>query len=197
MQGTVCVPCTESLRYAPQKNGYHGGVCMQEMYVPIGLWMPNPELAEAFPSETTTPPAWWELGAPRGPQSRTVPPPPPRAKPKASPSAHPDLFSARSTDWIDALLASELLKVQQERMGRLALSEERLRQLLSCLDGRGGRATYAHIASATGQPMMRVRGIVTTLQRTLNVDGYAVVSMETGSSTVMLDTGLLRKQFDL
>ena len=44
---------------------------------------------------------------------------------------------------------------------------------------------------------MRMRGVVSILQRTLNIDGYAIVAFEQATNTVMIDLGLLRTQFQL
>ena len=46
-------------------------------------------------------------------------------------------------------------------------------------------------------PAVRMRGVVSILQRTLNIDGFPVVTFEQATGTVLLDLPLLRTQFQL
>lgn len=186
----VIVPWSESIRYSTKKNGYHGGVTLQEMLVPVGVWTTEMTLAQGFTPEVLVSPDWWMTE----PAPQLVEKP----KPVSKKSQTEDLFAApKETKWLGDLLASEMMKRQKERVGRIALDDQRLRQLLQCLDERGGRATVEVLAAAIQQPQMRMRGVLSIMQRMLNVDGYPVVAMEPGSNTVLLDLRLLRTQFEL
>jgi hypothetical protein len=194
MNADVIVPWSEKVRYATKKNGYHGGVTRQEMLVPIGLWMPSSNVAPNYPLHLLRNPEWWE-DAPQDilpipvliPQSRT-----------SKPQAQPDLFSVKADkSWITELLTSSVMIRQRERVGRVSLEDDRFLRLLQCLEQRGGRATTHQLAVAVEQPPLRMRGIVSALQRMLNIDGYPIVTMEAATSTVILDQKKLREQFEI
>jgi hypothetical protein len=53
------------------------------------------------------------------------------------------------------------------------------------------------LAQRLGQPEIRVHGIIATMRRVLNVDGYAVLAADETSDLVTLDLKLLRVQFEL
>jgi len=194
MNAEIVVPWSEKIRYATKKNGYHGGVSRQEMLVPIGYWMPASDTSPTYLVHVPSVPDWWDAApAP----VTTSPPAVPKGREGKSQPQH-DLFTAKvDKSWISPVLSSPLLIQQRERIGRIALNDDRLTRLLQCLDQRGGRATTTQLATAIEQPLLRIRGIVSTLQRMLNVDGYPIITMETATGTVILNPDLLRKQFDL
>lgn len=197
VEAAIVVPWREDLRYAVKKNGYHGGVSRQEMIVPLSIWTPpGLELPESsYSPAVPTMPRWWEAG------EHVAPPTVVRStqitRPKAvEPSG--DLFSQpRQQGLIDALLASPVFAHQQGRVGRVALDPERMVALVTALEQGGGRARIEQLAQAIEMPVVRMRGLVSILQRTLNVDGFPVVTLEQGSGTVLLDMPLLRTQFQL
>lgn len=197
MENAIVVPWREDFRYAVKKNGYHGGVSRQEMIVPLGIWTPpGLELPEAgyLPSMPTRP-TWWDIDG-QVVQSPTVPVRPP-ARRKAT-EASGDLFAPRQASGLaDALLASSVFGHQQARMGRVALDPQRLAALVRTLEEGGGRARIEQLARAIGMPAVRMRGVVSILQRTLNIDGFPVVTFEQATGTVLLDLPLLRTQFQL
>jgi len=201
--GPVIVPWSEKLRYTVKKTGYHGGVTQQEMLVPVGVWTPDANPLTGFVPEFVVAPEWWTQT--RGDAAPSLPvsaAPTVRRGSKAKPKAQdliPDLFAPepQAAAWIDALLASATLHRQKGRVGRLALDDDRLRRLLECLDAQGGRASVEQLAAAIQQPQLRMRGVLSVLQRMLNLDGYPVVTVESGTQTVLVDLRLLRTQFDL
>ena len=97
----------------------------------------------------------------------------------------------------DALLASSVFGHQQARVGRVALEPQRLATLVRKLEDGGGRARIEQLAQAIEMPAVRMRGVVSILQRTLNIDGFPVVTFEQATGTVLLDLPLLRTQFQL
>jgi hypothetical protein len=190
----IVVPWSEQIRYTTtKKNGYHGGVSRQEMLVPIGLWMPSPEAAPDFPVDLLRTPDWWDSSV-----ERTKLPLPVATERPNSKQGQSDLFTPQpDRSWIAALLSSPVMVQQRERVGRISLEDDRLTRLLRCLDQRGGRATTHQLAAAVEQPPLRMRGIVSAMQRMLNVDGYPIITMEAATGTVILNHDLLRKQFEL
>lgn len=197
MESAIVVPWREDIRYAVKKNGYHGGVSRQEMIVPLGIWMPpGLELPEvAYLPMVPAKPRWWDVdGQVVPPQSVTSQPP---AKRKAE-GASADLFAPRQASGLaDALVASSFFGHQQARVGRVALDPQRVAVLVQALEDGGGRARIEKLARAIEMPAVRMRGVVSILQRTLNIDGFPVVTFEQATGTVLLDLPLLRTQFQL
>ncbi len=195
MSGSLVVPWSENIRYAPKKNGYHGGISRQEMLVPFGIWtaglQPESDAAAYEPSYRRVP-AWWSASDDVVAARVRV-----ATRRRADPIAPPaDLFSmAPADDWVDRLMASALLARQRERIGRVALPPDRLHTLLTKLQHHGGRCSIEQLASAIGQPVLRMRGVMSVMERMLNVDGFAIVTLEQGSGTVLLDVLLLKAQF--
>ena len=73
----------------------------------------------------------------------------------------------------------------------------RLAALVRTLEEGGGRARVEKLARAIEMPVVRMRGVVSILQRSLNIDGFPVVTFEQATGTVLLDPPLLRTQFQL
>lgn len=202
--GDVVVPWREDIRYGGKKNGYHGGVSRQEMIVPVGIWTAaGVELPDAdYLPLASSKPDWWEEAAvqhgsaPVFQQGRALRKKQVRKEPTESLPG--DLFAIQDdSDLVDRLLASATLAHQQSRIGRMALEPDRLRALVGRLERGGGRASLEQLARAIQMPTMRMRGVLSVLQRTLNVDGFPVVTVEHATDTVLLDLTLLRKQFQL
>jgi hypothetical protein len=105
--------------------------------------------------------------------------------------------SAPPATWIDRLLASDTLAEQRRSASRLALTDERLRAMLEALDERGGKITRAALAARIAVPALRIGGVISALRRVLNLDGYAVLSVDEASDSVELNREQLMKQFGL
>ena len=197
MQGSIVVPWREDVRYAMKKNGYHGGVSRQEMIVPLGIYTPpGLELPdEAFLISIPANPAWWDADQQLAPLLSVPAQPTIR---RTGTEALGDLFaSRRPTELASALLASDAFDRQQARVGRVALEPQRVASLVRTLEEGGGRARVEQLARSIAIPAVRIRGVVSVLQRTLNIDGFPVVTFEQATGTVLLDLPLLRTQFQL
>jgi len=195
MGDALVLPWSENIRYALKKNGYHGGVSRQEMLVPIGIWTGGHPLGAdgpAYQIDYRDAPAWWSSTA--DPAAIPVRAPIRRSSNIAAPVD--DLFTmVPADDWLDRFMGSPLLLRHRERVGRVALEPERLRMLLSLLRQQGGRCSIEQLAAAIGQPAMRMRGVISVMERMLNIDGFPIVTLEQGSGTVLLDIPLLKAQF--
>ena len=194
MGAPLVMPWSESIRYAPKKNGYHGGVSRQEMLVPFGIWTSGdpPESAEQdFYLSHPVAPGWWSATDDVQPAPRPAP-----RRAGNTPVVVEDLFSTAPVDeWLEQFMASTLLTRQRERAGRMALDANRLRMLLARLRHGDGRCSIEQLASAIGQPVLRMRGIISAMERMLNLDGFPIVTLEQGTDTVRLDVSLLKTQF--
>ena len=220
--GRLLAPWSERVRFGMKKNGYHGGASPQEVVLPLGIFAlpetgPLAGWREAAPEE----PAWWRWRAEADPapasatlapdgaatpaiagadETRTPAPvrrPPPRGMTgDLFADLEPEPPRAAAT-WIDRLFETDLFAEQRKQAARTALPDERIRVILAALDARGGKLTGRALAEGLGVPLFRLGGIVSALRRVLNVDGYAVLSVDESSETVELNRDLLDAQFGL
>jgi hypothetical protein len=104
---------------------------------------------------------------------------------------------AAARDWIEHLLRSPVYQRQASLVGRAALSPELLRAILNALQDRGDRMLKSVLAQRIGQPEFRLPGVIASLRRVMNVDGYPVITFEEASGTVCLNRQLLKTQFEI
>lgn len=191
----LTVAWSRNLRYAGKKRGYHGGVNVQEMVVPLSvlrhLNSPRPEdWTDVTPSPYL--PDWWRLNI--------EPTPVVRAAEEAKVVAGLDLFThaataAKSSNWIDQLLDGEIYAAQSSHAARGAPDRKLVATFLESLTSRGGTMPREALAERLGQPLLRINGIVADLSRIFNVDGFEVVKTDYSSGTITLNITLLKQQF--
>ncbi|NQV23510.1 MAG: BREX-2 system phosphatase PglZ [Rhodopirellula sp.] len=213
---SVIVPWSEKLRYASKSNGYHGGVNLQEMVVPIAVLSASDEYPEGWDEALTNDPDWWneelaavDIGEPPPVLRKPVRKKPPGrlfaiddvdepdASQEAAATVAKDGESAPAADWIVALLESSVFAEQKRFAGRSVPQDEVFVQLLKSLSARGGKLTTSALCKVMNWPRMRLPGLLAVVQRVLNVDGYDVLKRDDTSDTVELDRDLLRRQFDV
>lgn len=207
--GRVVAPWSRKLRYASKKNGYHGGASPQEVVVPLGVFAPLGLRVDGWDVTALHRPDWW-LGA--APVFELAPEPRPtkrRPMKQAPTKGQQDLFTPASTDveiepqpvrepeWLAPLLGSEIFRQQRAAAGRVAPAEDRVRLVLCLIDERGGKLTRAALVQKLELPIGRVHGIVTSLRRILNVDGYDVLAIDEASDSLSLNLQLLKTQFGI
>jgi hypothetical protein len=214
-QQQVVVPWSETLRYGSRKNGYHGGISLQEMLVPIAVLTTGGSAPEGFRYAPSALPAWWDLAVLvrptqelAGSQARLKEP----AKKAKAPSAadtlqHPlfELPGAETaqqkqpgqpdSDWIAGLLVSSVFVSQKQWVARAAVKDDEIRALLEALSERGGKISKAALAGRLSMPLMRVSGFVNAARRLLNVDQAPVIMVDETEGSVSLNRALLDTQF--
>jgi hypothetical protein len=188
-------PVSETVRYtANRRLGYHGGLTAQECIAPLAVLAPELMEIEGWEVRPSTPPDWWFEGE----AASAVVAAKPRKAAKAKESRAPvmPLFDAPGTgDWVDELLASEVFAEQMSTFaGRL--KKEQVEQYLRVIADRNLVLLKTAFANRLGERAMRVDGIIASLQRVLNVEGYPVLSVD-ASQTIRLNVQLLRGQFGL
>lgn len=209
--GATSVTClwSESVRYAGRKNGYHGGVSLQEVTVPLSVLVPFgmtlPEWQPALPAQ----PEWWDLPSMATSQT-TIPQqtlvPRPASRRPAPPLGQEQLFdtsmapiptasSAQAQDWIDILLQSQVYVSQRSLAARVAPPNDQMRKLLTALDERGGKLSRAALAQRLVIPEIRLNGMLSAVRRILNVDQATVLFVDEVAGTVELNRTLLLQQF--
>lgn len=204
-KGGIFAPWTERGYYTSRRNGLHGGISPQEVLVPATVFVPSNRVPDGWTLIPQCYPAWWWEGTVAG-----TPIPPvqvvttlPGKKTKAALAAESTLplfagiNTAPSTDWVDALFASTLYQEQYSRVGRNPPNPETVRRVLLALRERQGTMLKSVLAQCSGEPEIRLPGLLAMLRRILNVEGYPVLGVDDASSTVRLNLDLLRTQFDL
>jgi hypothetical protein len=207
---TAVLPWQEQLRYGPRRNGYHGGLTPQELFVPLVVLSAGEEVPGWSPTATRRP-SWWHhtaqppVTAPVRSRPPVLPAPEPAAPtlfdPPRSPegSAAPDPMLAPAAgahaiegDWIDRLLADDEI-VRRRRQPRQRLADDELRRLLTVLDAWGSMTLDdRRLAEEAALPPARIGRYVAQLQDLLNIDGYPVVTAVDGD--IRFDRPLLERQ---
>lgn len=199
--GGFIAPWSERIIYTSRKNGYHGGISPQEVIVPLAVLAQEKNLPAGWIAVAQRLPEWWFGGAVVTEIKKPTPPTPvPVAKEVTGlPLFDPRTVAPTSTeaDWIGRLLKSEVFKSQLSLAGRVAPSAEIIRKILEAIEERGGSVLLVALSSRTGVPEFRLPGILSSLRRILNVEGYPVLSLDDSSGTVRLNRELLKSQFDL
>ena len=97
-QERIVLPWSEAVRYGSKRNGYHGGVTLQEAVVPVGVYVGPGETLDGWEPAPLTYPPWWNAEEPRQAQVRT--PEAELVEPEAPAAPQPDLFreADRRTD---------------------------------------------------------------------------------------------------
>lgn len=195
--GGFIAPWSEHIIYTGRKNGYHGGISPQEVIAPLAVLAQEKNLPAGWQAVAQRLPEWWFAGAAAMDATKpTQPDPPPVAReftglPLFDPQA------AEGTSWIDALLESAVFKSQLSLAGRVPPPMVTIRKTLKAIDERGGSLLLVALSSRTGVPEFRLPGMLASLRRVLNVEGYPVLSIDDSSGTVRLNRELLNSQFDL
>lgn len=213
----VCL-WSESVRYAGRKNGYHGGVSLQEVTVPLSVLLPTGLTLPGWQNALPAQPEWWDLpnppagvqtavGSPsvRKPTARQLTAPAPGqtplfdvpVTPMTAPSAAPASVSTAppASDWIDTLIQSQVYASQRSLAARVAPPDEQIRKLLSALGERGGKLSRAALAQRLSVPEVRLGGMLSAVRRILNVDQAMVLGVDEAAGTVELNRMLLLQQF--
>ncbi|GAA3754337.1 BREX-2 system phosphatase PglZ [Microbacterium kribbense] len=205
--GSAVLAVSDRLRFAGKKAGYHGGGALAELTVPIIVAKPSGASdpsgwAEAPPQE----PVWWneptrevaiQDSVPQLRKTRTRKRPTQSAAEAALFEHVPEDEPATAVSVADLLLASDVYRDRRSAGGRHALSDAVLRAVIRALVDGGGRAHRDTIAAAAGVASSSLSGVLASLRRLLNVEGYAIIEVDPDHVTVTLNEKLLREQFGI
>ena len=208
----IVAPWSEQIRYAHPKKGYHGGVSLQEVVIPFAVYGSKSLdiQLDGWREVTQQLPDWWQLQSDTDSTIDPSPEPQQIGKPKKQPAPKQyetvDLFEpvkeietevSASYHWIASLLQSPIFVTQKKRAARVNIDDATLRSLLECLDSRGDQAGTIELAEAIDKPARRIPGLIAGARRILNIDGYDILSHDTDSGTVRLNSQQLKVQFGL
>lgn len=202
--GVICL-VDEALRYTGRKNGYHGGASLQEVCVPLSVFVPFGLQIAGWREAAPLRPEWWELSV--LPESAPRPEPvKPARRPRRTHDRQPSLFDAAAPAatppvapdaWIDALLASPTYRAQRQMVARGAPPDAEIRALLAALDARGGKLAQVALAQRLKLPELRLGGFLSGARRLLNVEQVEVLSTDETTRMVVLNRPLLEQQFGI
>ena len=209
----IIAPWTEKLRYGVKKNGYHGGLTPQEMVVPMAILTASDAIPDGWCERASYLPAWWESTKAILEEEKPKEKPLPASKKKKPSKGQMPLFGSESISadkldgdqpekdaaatWIEALLASDIYKTQKSHTSRGLPKDEVIHRFVSILEQHGGKITFTALSRELNVPEFRLRGLLASVQRVLNVEGYAILSRDDPSQTVALNKDLLKRQFEL
>ncbi len=205
----VVLPWSEKIRYAASKMGYHGGASLQEVIIPLGIFMGESDavIPENWQEVSRYIPDWWQVNHDTLQSFDTRSNSVATSKKVTQDSLNTlgvtlDLFDSVNeedtvfSDWLSGFLTSPVYQQVKTRAGR-AIKDESLLELLSLLDNNNGHVMTAMIIQELRIPRMRIRGFLAGAQKLLNIDGYPVLSVDRQSDTVKLNIESLKKQFEL
>jgi hypothetical protein len=131
-----------------------------------------------------------ELASTRASQTRTS------ATTAQAPTPAPE--PATSDRAVARVLKSPVFVAQKKIAGRVSVTDDQVRSLLSALLA-APQHRLAPTAAATALQVAPVllRGAVLHVQRLLNVEGYAVLRVDADGATLILDDVLLREQYGI
>ena len=199
----IVLPWSESVRYGSKRNGYHGGVSLQEAVVPVGVYVGPGEVARrlgtgpgsvsivvvgriADAGAISSSGVGAEVGGSRNASGAST-------RPVCRGCAKGDRGSLTVGS---ALRVRGVCRATSAR--RLESAGRRYGQCgARCVSEAQGRLPLVSLATRLDVPAMRTRGIVAGLQRLLNVDGYPVLRFNDDTEHVNLDGHLFVKLFNL
>jgi hypothetical protein len=205
---------TPGLRYGAHARGYHGGVALGEITIPLLAFV---RVGSDSPAgwETAGPaqPAWWgpEQSAIPGMQAATAATIPNGAEVRPLPAPirprpDPDLFEGAGhrspqrtpskTSRGNGVVRSAAYRSAGAAVPVTArLSDEGVARLLDRVLEAGGVLPIAEAMTATGLGARNPRGVFAVLRRLLNLDGFEVLTVSEVEGLVSINRDLLDEQF--
>ncbi len=222
---SVTLPWSEKVRYTKGKNlGYHGGGSLQEVVIPLGVFINSDDELEGWSEVAKVMPSWWyqesmtkNLASPESVSLKVEQPKVEKKKTAKAKKAEAisevmeDMFGGPAVDepsisapepkdahasWIGALFDSAIYQSIKSRSGR-GIKDEQLHAFLELMDAHQGQVMEAMVIRKLSIPKLRIRGFLSGAQKLLNVDGYPILSVERDSQTVKLNINDLKQQFEL
>jgi hypothetical protein len=185
--GSVILPYVEQRHYGTRRNGYHGGLTPQEVFVPLVV-LSRSDLSDAWDAQSFSPPVWWHHRPRVEPAAPTVEP----RKHATTPTLFDDVEQPSGSTWLDRVLE----ELEPRWTPAIRLTRDEARVLLDVLDEHGsGAVSYPRLAEMTGLAAPRIQGYVAQLRQLVNIDGYGVI--EAPGQEVRFDRALLERQLGL
>jgi hypothetical protein len=196
----IVVPWSEKIRYAKSANGYHGGINPQEMVIPIAI-LHNSKLPKGWKESPEDQPIWWNSAISTQAEILTNP----RRNIQSKQQEYGPLFSnvveeeieANPYLWIDNLLQSLMYGNQNKKSGKAALDDAIVREILTQIERYAYSIHLVVLAKSMNVSAKQMQSYFLKIQRTLNIDGYQVLSYDPSSMQIKLSLTLLKEQFEI
>jgi len=201
--GRFIAPWSEQVRYSGKRHGYHGGVTPQEVVIPIAVlgWHQSAEGWTPLPMQY---PDWWDMTRMRmisalhqKPRTELVGKPAHLSQNLPLFESEEEKETEESSDWIEALSNSFVLRNQRNLHKKTAPSAEIFRSFLKLLDENRGIISRTVMARELRQHPLDTTRTIEAMQRLLNLDGYQIIAFDRASDKVMLNYALLQSQFEV
>ena len=200
-QERIVLPWSEAVRYGSKRNGYHGGVTLQEAVVPVGVFVGPGEVLDGWEPAPLPFPPWWTEEEPQPAHARL--PLTEMVEPVLPAAPQPDMFaeaerarSAAAGRW-ERLFSSEVYAAQRALAAKGAPDDDAVRAALDALYEANGRLPVSSVGKQLSAAPPHARRAIDGLQRLLNVDGYPVLRLSADAEHVELDSTLLVERFEL
>ncbi len=188
--GPLVVPFTESLRYSPRKNGYHGGVTLQEMVAPLIALAPAGQVLGELKEVPLSTPDWWR---------------PALSEPRVRPPLYlaPILPEVGQGDLFEEPSASSLFAALWHAPGFAARCQQRgleassLRRLLEVMEPLPEGAEDRDLALRLELPEHVLRELLGRAAAVVNLDGQAFLTRSLDGEKVILHAEALAQAFGL
>ena len=99
--------------------------------------------------------------------------------------------------WIDNLLQSLMYSNQKKKAGKVALDNAIVRDILIQIERYAYSIHLVVLAKSMNVSAKQMQSYFLKIQRTLNIDGYQVLSYDPSSMTIKLALALLKEQFEI
>lgn len=205
----IVVLWDEGFRYIDKKAGYHGGVSLAEVSIPLLAFLPpgGAKVPTGWRPVPDPRPAWWSPDVAASPVALPAPvSPAPTRKNGTKPRELPDQAAfdipieapaaPAPVTLSGALFASDIFDAQHALTPR-RVPKAKIKSVVDALVDANGVLPLAVLAEKAGEQPGRAAGFVTTLQRIFNVDNFEVLSLTDNDRSVRLNVTLLREQFGL
>jgi hypothetical protein len=201
---------SEKLHYSMKKNGYHGGISLQEMVVPMAVLSNRDDLPDGWIEPGSDTPDWWfePLRVSVADEFDIEVPAPEPEKPKAGllfdihepeepAPVETATVKAEGPIWIHELFRSQVYQEQKKLAGRKPPADDVIRSLLLALHIQGGKMTLVALARQIKLPLQRMPLLLAAVKRVVNVEGYSILITDDSSESVEINRELLCRQFGL
>ena len=201
--GSLIVPWSEQIWYKRQQHGYHGGATPQEMICPLVILTDKSSDYAGLTGCSYSKPDWWSPAPVAAPveaeaSTRLSCPQAVRrafstcllAANRQSPlqrTRSPTSARKRRRAGSTGLIASQAYRDQKALVRRHAPEDALAQRCLIALNAQGGIMTPAAFAKAADLPEGRLDGLISRMQRLLNVDGYEILTFSRNENRIELN----------
>ncbi|WIM67645.1 BREX-2 system phosphatase PglZ [Corynebacterium breve] len=201
--GEAILGVDEDVRYTSKKAGYHGGLALEELVVPIVLLTRSDALEDHTVSYDLEVPVWWAIPEPGSILSdsrtgtTTSPAPTQNTASKSVPANQQalDFGTANGpiTPWARSLIKDKYFRARTQSVS--GVTPDKAGEMLFAIADHVGRMPVATFRERFGMKNVIARGTLSKLQQVVNMDGVEVLYID--GNDIVLNAKLLCEQFGI